>query len=193
MKINIVFILLKYVVYLRHYFFCKGVILVQSFKQDVMKKLSLIGKVAVTMSLVLCLMACQKQQDATVDQATDSNIIQMAAGTGKPSGDINRDDAADLAETYKKSSNGGTEYVAFKIKDLQLFLNNIQAKYKSDEVYVNFGVYTDKTAPSKDLIGRTTIFFSGNNKKKTLGGIVKTNDLAELDFSDYLNHGQVYP
>ena len=157
-----------------------------------MKKLSLIGKAAVTMSLVVCLMACQKQQDATV-QATDENIIQNAAGTGTPSGNIDRDDAEDLAETFKKSGSGSTEYVAFKIKDLQLFLNNIQAKYKSDVVYVNLGVYTEKTAPSKNLVGRTTVFFSGNNKKKSLGGIVKTNDLAELDFSDYLNHGQIYP
>ncbi len=157
-----------------------------------MKKLSLIGKVAVTMSLVVCLMACQKQQEATVE-ATDENIIQNAAGTGKPSGEINRDDAAELSETFKKTGCGGTEYVAFKIKDLQIYLNNLQAKYKSDVVYVNFGVYTKKTAPTKDLVGRTTIFFSGNNKKKSLGGIVKTNDLAELDFSDYLNHGQVYP
>ena len=157
-----------------------------------MKKLSLIDKVAVTMSLVVCLMACQKEQDATV-QSTDENIIQNAAGTGKPEGSIDRDDAEDLAESFKKSGTGGTEYVAFKIKDVQKFLNNLQAKYKSDVVYVNLGVYTEKTAPSKNLIGRTTVFFSGNNKKKSLGGIVKTNDLAELDFSDYLNHGNVYP
>jgi hypothetical protein len=157
-----------------------------------MKKLSLIGKFAVTMMLLLCLMACQKQQDATV-QSTDENIIQNAAGTGTPGGSIGREDAEDLAETFKKNGNSGTEYVAFKIKDLQLYLNNIQAKYKSDEVYVNLGVYTEKTAPSKNLIGRTTIFFSANNKKKSLGGIVKTNDLADLDFSDYLNHGQIYP
>jgi hypothetical protein len=157
-----------------------------------MKKLSLIGKVVVTMCLVVCLMACQKQQDATIE-STDENIIQNAAGTGIPDGSIGRDDAEDLAESFKKSSNAGTDYVAFKIKDLQKFLNNIQAKYKSDLVYVNLGVYTEKTAPTKNLIGRTTIFFSGNNKKKSLGGIVKTNDLAELDFSDYLNHGQIYP
>ncbi len=157
-----------------------------------MKKLSLIGKFTVTLSFVVFLMACQKQQDATIE-STDENIIQNAAGSGTPGGSIDRDDAEDLAETFKKAGNGGTEYVAFKIKDLQLFLNNIQAKYKSDVVYVNLGVYTEKTAPSKNLIGRTTVFFSGNNKKKSLGGIVKTNDLAELDFSDYLNHGNVYP
>ncbi len=157
-----------------------------------MKKIPLIGNIALILLLAVCLVACQKQQDATV-QATDENIIQNAAGTGTPSGNIDRDDAEDLAESFKKSGTGGTEYVAFKIKDLQLFLNNIQTKYKSDVVYVNLGVYTEKTAPSKNLVGRTTVFFSGNNKKKSLGGIVKTNDLADLDFSDYLNHGQIYP
>jgi hypothetical protein len=160
-----------------------------------MKRLSLIGKVAVSVSLVVCLMACQKQQEATTDATTDATIVNNTMGTDY-SGKISRDDAQELADTFKKlmSDNNQTQYVAFNIKDLQKYLATLTNKYKADVVYVNFGVYNKNTTTDPSKIGRTTVFFSGNNTKKTgLSGIKTGNDLDELDFSDYLNHGQVYP
>lgn len=159
-----------------------------------MKRLSLIGKVAVTMSLVVCLMACQKQQDATTD-ATDETITNTVMGSDY-SGKISRDDAQEMANAYLKLNAKGeqTQYVAFKIKDLQKYLATLTNKYKADMVYVNFGVYDKNTANDPSKIGRMTVFFSGNNSKKTgLSGIKTGNDLAEPDFTDYLNHGNVHP
>lgn len=164
-----------------------------------MKKLSLIGKVVVSLSLILSIAACQKQQDATkTTQSTDENVIKNSAGFGDPAGTISRSDAQEMSETFKKvyTDKNQTQYVAFATKDLLLYLNNLSAKYKADTVYVNLGVYDEKTAKDKASVGRLTVFFSGNNHKTQGNGSYITNDLKTTDLlvtSDYLNHGNIYP
>lgn len=150
------------------------------------------------LGLAMVIISCQKQQDAvtTDTAATDAAVIKNVAGEGY-SGKISRADAEEMYGAYKsKAENGATEYVAFSIKDLQAYLATIQAKYKSDVVYVNLAVYDEKTAPKSNLVGRTTIFFSGNNKLRTRTG---TGDRTGFGFltldntGDYMNHGQIYP
>ncbi|MFX7140550.1 hypothetical protein ABTH88_21705, partial [Acinetobacter baumannii] len=63
----------------------------------------------------------------------------------------------------KYASANTTEYVAFSIKDLDNYIQQLKAQYKSDSVYVSFGVYDEKTAVNKKDIGRITVFFLGKN------------------------------
>lgn len=163
-----------------------------------MKRLSFMSKMAMVLGLAMVMVSCQKQQDAvtTDTAATDAAVIKNVAGEGY-SGKISRADAEEMYGAYKsKAEKGATEYVAFSIKDLQAYLATIQAKYKSDVVYVNLAVYDDKTAPDPSLAGRTTIFFSGNNKAKArtrTGGVTGFGFLTFDDTADFMNHGQIYP
>lgn len=163
-----------------------------------MKRLSFMSKMTMVFGLAIVIVSCQKQQDAvTTDTATtDAAVIKNVAGEGY-SGKISRADAEEMYGTYKsKSEKGATEYVAFSIKDLQAYLTTIQAKYKSDVVYVNLAVYDEKTATAPSLVGRTTIFFSGNNKannRTRSGGRTGYGFLTFDDTADFMNHGQIYP
>lgn len=150
------------------------------------------------LGLGMLIISCQKQQDAvtTDTAATDAAVIKNVAGESY-FGKITRAQAEEMYNAYTaKAGKGATEYVAFSIKDLQAYLATLQAKYKSEQVYVNLAIYDEKTAPDPSLVGRTTIFFSGNNKDKTRtgsGGNTGFGFLATDAPSDYMNHGQIYP
>lgn len=160
-----------------------------------MKKLSLLGNLAVVLGLTFVLVSCQKQQDAvatTTTTATDAAVIKSVSGEGY-SGKITSTEADEMAKTFKsKASSGSTEYVEFNIKDLQAYLASIQAKYKSDKIYVNFAIYDQNTAPDPNLVGRQTVFFSGNNVTGTRNGDPRTGFGVRV-MMDYMNHGNVYP
>jgi hypothetical protein len=163
-----------------------------------MKRLSFMSKMAMVLGLAMVIVSCQKQQDAvtTDTAATDAAVIKNVSGEGY-SGKISRADAEEMYGAYKsKAEKGATEYVAFSIKDLQTYLATIQAKSKSDVVYVNLAVYDEKTAPDPKLVGRTTIFFSGNNKTNNRTRSGDRTGFGFLSFDntgDYMNHGQIYP
>jgi len=162
-----------------------------------MKKLTYLSSLTLSLTLAVLLMACQKQQDAAVpaNSSSDEAVIKNVAGSGSLSGKISREEAVEMFKAYLEKNNapGHTEYVAFSIKDLQQYLSDLQTKYKADQVYVNIGVYDEATAPKKEYVGRTTIFFSGNNNKKASNGSIVLHDLMSLDESDFLNHGNIYP
>ncbi|HEY1018787.1 MAG TPA: hypothetical protein VGE25_07310, partial [Sediminibacterium sp.] len=79
-----------------------------------------------------------------------------------------------------------------KAKDLIAFINGLQAKYKSDVIYVNFGVYGRGALPvsSKDY-GRLTVFFTGN--KIPAPAITRRTDGIGDPLDEFLNHGQLVP
>jgi hypothetical protein len=159
-----------------------------------MKKLSLLGNLAMVLGLTILVASCQKQQDAVVSTttATDAAVIKSVSGEGY-SGKITSSEADEMAKTFKANSkSGSTEYVEFNIKDLQAYLASIQAKYKADKVYVNFAIYDKNTAPDPTLEGRQTVYFSGNNVTGTRNGDSRTGFGVRV-MMDYMNHGNVYP
>ncbi len=146
---------------------------------------------AVTATLFV---ACHKEQNGiapekkSTNRTTDNETVNGVAVNGDGVyGFITGADAQQMRNTYLKANPNGTQYVSFQIKDLEGFLSLLKSKYKSDVVYVNFGVYDSQTGPGKE--GKTTVFFSGNDKRTQTGGTV-TNDATS---SDYLNHGGIYP
>jgi hypothetical protein len=164
-----------------------------------MKKLSLLSNLAMVLGLSILIVSCTKQQDAVVaDTPTDAAVIKNIAG-GDFHGKISRSDAEEMSKTYKaKAAAGATEYVAFKIADLQAYLATLQAKGKTDLVNVTFAVYDEKTAPDPSLVGRTTIEFgSGAPKSRTRDnrGNAYTGFGVMIfdDNADYMNHGQIWP
>lgn len=161
-----------------------------------MKKLSLLGILAVSITVAMFTTSCQKQQDAAVTSEANSDgaIIKTVAGNGDWNGKISKEEALEMFNTFKKTSlPGQSESVEFSIKDVITYLNYLQTKYKSDKVYVNFAVYDEKTAPKPNYVGRETIFFSGNNNKSKASGDVEGFDLMVNDGADYMNHGNIYP
>jgi hypothetical protein len=159
-----------------------------------MKKLSLLGNLAMVLGLTILLVSCQKQQDAvaTPATATDAAVIKSVSGEGYK-GKISSSDADEMAKAFKSNAkSGSTEYVEFNIKDLQAYLASIQTKYKADKVYVNFAVYDQNTAPEPKLEGRQTVYFSGNNVTGTRNGDPRTGFGGRV-MMDYMNHGNVYP
>ena len=170
-----------------------------------MKKFSFLSAAVLLSSIVVVLLiSCQKEQSAVSNEpemsSTEQTHIVALAGSGPYSGSINPTYAASLAANYeKKYGNNGNnddhaQYVAFSAKDLVSFINNLQTKYKSDIIYVNFGVYGKGALPlnSKDY-GKLTVFFTGNkisgtNTTRSFG--VDADDAANDEF---LNHGGIYP
>ena len=71
--------------------------------------------------------------------------------------------------------------------------DDMRRKYKSDKIYVNFGMYGKGANPvnSKDW-GRLTVFFTGNKTPTSSNGGRKT-DGASDGFDEFLNHGQLTP
>jgi thioredoxin reductase len=147
--------------------------------------------------------SCQKDQgDTTLMQTSgtqeEGRVSGQAITANNISGLISEESGENLRENYhNKNARSGneTEYVAFSVKDLSNYLALIRSKYKSDSVYVSFGVYDEKTAVNKKNIGRTTIFFMGKNNVSKAGRIRSQDDTGEDngDGSNYLNHGNIYP
>ncbi len=160
-----------------------------------MKKKSFLGSMIICATLVTLLFAaCKKEEasNATAAAATESNVVALN-GSSSIAGLITKSDADALRSAYLKTAGANaTEYIKFNIKDLASYLNTMQSKYNADEIYVNFGVYDAKTAPDKSYIGRTTIFFTTNNKKKGVVGNIVLNDGPDDD-PNSLNHGTIYP
>ena len=146
--------------------------------------------------------ACQKAE-------TESNLMQSnnkdnemnlvgSAAAVSINGLITEDAAKAMQEAYQKKFGAltKTEYVEFDVKDIENFVKQIKSKYKSDKVRVYFGVYDEKTTTKRDYIGRTTVFFLGNNKKSNSGNIrsQNTGDPGDpTDGSNYMNHGSIWP
>jgi hypothetical protein len=168
-----------------------------------MKKFSFLSAAVLLSSVVVVLLiSCQKEQSAVSNEpemsAIDETHIVALSGSGPYSGSIKPSYASSLAANYAKkygSDEGQAQYVAFSAKDLVAFINGLQAKYKSDIIYVNFGVYGRGALPikSKDY-GRLTVFFTGNkipgtNTQRNFG--VDADNLSDND--EFLNHGNLFP
>jgi len=163
-----------------------------------MKKFSLIGSSAFfALMIAFLFMACQKEQSSVATDTplgSESAIINGVSGSGPFEGSINSSYAASLQQNFAKkyNDNNQTLRVAFSAKDLSAFIASLQKKYKSDIIYVNFGLYgIGATAPNPNDDGRMTVFFTGNNLPKSSGD-VKVNGL-DASSDDYLNHGNIYP
>lgn len=149
-----------------------------------------------TIMLVTVLFSsCQKEQAAaTEDTAATSERVVGVAGNGPYEGSINAGYAASLAANYAKKfgEDDQTLRVEFKAKDLIAFINSMQTKYKSDIVYVNFGVYGRGAQPlnPKDY-GRLTVFFTGN--KIPAPSSTRRNDGFGDPMDEFLNHGGLVP
>ena len=162
-----------------------------------MKKFSFLSSALLLFGVVAFLfMACQKEQSPVLadDSVSESNTITGVAGHGAFQGSIDGPYAAALQQNFseKYDNNDQTLQVAFSAKDLTAFIASLQKKYKTDIIYVNFGVYGIGAPPMdrKDN-GRMTVFFTGNNITNPSGN-VKTNGMSASD-DDYLNHGGLVP
>lgn len=159
-----------------------------------MKKLVfLLGTI---MLVTVLFSSCQKEQAAsTEDTAAASERVVGVAGNGPYEGSINSSYAASLAANYAKKygdDEDQSQKVAFKAKDLIAFITGLQAKHKSDIIYINFGVYGKGAAPvkSKDY-GRLTVFLTGNNMPAATYG--RRNDGILEDLDQFLNHADILP
>jgi len=162
-----------------------------------MKKFSFIGSVLLLAAVVTFLfIGCQKESSVaddtvTTDGSSESAVIKGTDGSGI-SGLISEENAKLMAAEYIKTNpKANTLSVGYATKDLIAFLKVLNNKYKSDTVYVTFGVYNKKTAHNPSQIGRTTVFFMGNNGASN--GRVKTNAEDVESSSNYLNQGQMAP
>jgi hypothetical protein len=99
-------------------------------------------------------------------------------------GSISTAYAAALQANFKDKygDNNQTYQIAFSAKDLSAFISNLQAKYKSDIIYVNFGLY-GKGAPAvnwKDN-GRLTVFLQGITLKATYQAPLKLDGISSSE------------
>ena len=167
-------------------------------KLTLMKKFSFFGRpVLFTLVVALLFWACQKEQNTVATDTpagSESAVIHGVSGKGPFEGSIDGSYAAALAKNFAdqyKDANQ-TLQVAFSAKDLSAFIVSLQAKYKSDIIYVNFGLYgKGAPAPNDNDNGRMTVFFTGNNLPNSSSGI-KSNG-TDPSSDDYLNHGQIFP
>lgn len=166
-----------------------------------MKKFSFFpASVFLSAVLVVLFISCQKEQKPVSNDTNtpaSEGVVKGVAG-GSYSGSVSQSYVASLAANYTKKygdDNNQTQSVAFSANDLIAYINGLKTKYKSDIIYVNFGVYGKGADPvsSKDW-GRLTVFFTGNKMPGSSNN--HSNDgfndpTAPSD--DYLNHGQLTP
>jgi amino acid transporter len=166
-----------------------------------MKKFSFLSSVFLLIVVVVFLfVGCQKETATTEETnnviSTESPVVKGISGNSTLAGSISTAYAAALQANFKDKYGDNTYQIAFSAKDLSTFISKLQGKYKSDVIYVNFGLY-GQGAPAvnwKDN-GRLTVFFTGNNIKSNISGSVKTDGISSSDRDEdaYLNHGQMYP
>ncbi|MEI6584710.1 MAG: hypothetical protein WCL56_01445 [Sediminibacterium sp.] len=151
----------------------------------------------VVISLSLGINACQKTPEIpfakqSLKAAKNSTTYEAAL---KPFGLINQSDAAALFEAYQQSqpNQTQTQFVSFKIKDLSAYLNMLSSNNQQEEVYVNFGQYSEQTSTDPNKIGRNTIFFSGDLSFQNNHSTAMIHSKSTTDCLEYLNHGQLYP
>lgn len=169
-----------------------------------MKKLTYTKSLSAVLFALLFLAACTKDENETAKLQSESDDAEMniqgnAVGAANINGLISKD-AADRMQTAFNAKYGvsnGTEHVAFSVKDLNNYVQELKRKYKSDSIYVSFGVYDEKTAVNKKDVGRITVFFFGknNNPKKGTGNIKsqEAEDDGTGSGSNYFNHGTIWP
>lgn len=162
-------------------------------KLRLMKKLVLLF--GTIMLVTVFFSSCQKEQTvAETPAANENSNIVGVAGVGPYEGSIAPSYAASLAANYVKKFGDKDQSirVEFKTKDLIAFINGLQAKYKSDVIYVNFGVYGKGAEPvnPKDY-GRLTVFFTGN-KIPAPSTSRRTDGLLD-GLDEFLNHGGLVP
>jgi hypothetical protein len=144
------------------------------------------------------LSSCQKEQEPADESANsgrdESKISSQAVNGTNIRGLISKETAERMAETFNQAykTKNGTEYVAFAVNDMSNYLLQLKEKYKSDSVYVSFGVYDAKTAVNKADIGRITVFFMGKNNNKSTGNI-RSQSTEDDGSSNYFNHGSIWP
>ncbi|TAH12363.1 MAG: hypothetical protein EAZ12_02530 [Sphingobacteriia bacterium] len=148
----------------------------------------------------LTLVSCQKAQEEVIEESVENefdegNISAQAAGN-TIRGLISKEAAERMGEKFHETykTKNASQYIAFSTKDLRNYMDLLKRKYKSDSVYVSFGVYDEKTAVKKSDIGRVTVFFMGKNKNKKTGNIKSqaANDVLD-EGSNYFNHGNIWP
>lgn len=146
--------------------------------------------------------ACQKAEtEANTLQSNNKdaemNLVGSANSTVAINGLITESAASTMQERYKANYKGNnyTEYVEFDINDMENYIKQLKNKYKSSKVRVYFGEYDATTTTNSKNIGRTTVFFLGDNKKAKNGNIRSQNveDGLPEEGSNYLNHGSIWP
>jgi len=164
-----------------------------------MKKFSFIGgSVLFALVVVFVFMACQKEQSTVATDTpsgSESAVIHGTSSNGPFDGSINGTYADALAKNFAKKydDDDQTLQIAFSAKDLSAFIASLQTKYKSDIIYVNFGLYgKNAAAPNNKDNGRMTVFFTGNHMPKSTGN-TRGNGLAVSNTDAFLNHGQIFP
>lgn len=141
-------------------------------------------------------LGCQKEEVVSDTAVTpgDATVINGSSTKGKFKGSIVRSYADALAYNFaqKYDDNEQTLQVAFSEAELTAFIASLKTRYKSDIIYVNFGLYGKGAAPldAKDD-GRMTVFFTGNNMPKK--GSKEKGFGIEGDADEFLNHGQIFP
>jgi hypothetical protein len=167
-----------------------------------MKKFSFRSATSMIIIAVALFLSCQKEQGAvasdTAAGATSEQVVVGKDGSGPLSGAIPSSYAASLADNYRKrygTDDKQSQSIAFSAKDLIRFINSLQTKYKSDIIYVNFGVYGKGAAPvNANDYGRLTVFFTGNNMPGT-SSTVRRDGIGDPDTESgqFLNHGGIAP
>ncbi len=164
-----------------------------------MKKILSSVFVLFMVSMMMLLTACQKEQSTTTAESnavTSENVVSGVVANGSFEGSIAPSYAAALAYNYNKKYDDDddniTQYVAFDANALKAFITNLQTKYKSKIVYVNFGVYgKGAPAPKGKDNGRLTVFFTGDKIASPVSG-GRRNGIADAT-DEFLNHGNVLP
>jgi hypothetical protein len=162
-----------------------------------MKKINLMSGFLMLAVVATLFVACQKEQNGvsaqngTAASKANESAIGVAVNGSGVDGLITGSAAQQMHDAYVQTNPNGTQYVVFKIKDLEGFLQTLKSTYKSSNVYVNFGVYTDQTATSTSAVGKTTVYFSGDDNR-VKSSTVQSNSTSTTD-SAYLNHGGIYP
>ena len=166
-------------------------------KKNVMKKIFSTSSIILSAIMAMVfLAACQKDQDAvsteTAAASSENTVVGVAGSEGQG---VTSSYAGALAYNYTKKYNedNQSQYVVFDAATLSKFIANLQTKYGSKKVYINFGVY-GKGAPaqnSKDN-GRLTVFLTGDKIPAPTSG--RRNDGIVSDLTDeFLNHGGLLP
>lgn len=161
-----------------------------------MKKINLMSGFLMLAVVATLFVACQKEQNGVSNQngttasKANESAIGVAVNGSDVSGFITGDAAQQMRNAYIQANPNGTQYVVFKVKDLEGFLQILKSKYKSDNVYVNFAIYNAQTATDPSSVGKTTVYFSGDDNRVN-NGTVQSNDVAPSDAN--LNHGGIYP
>jgi hypothetical protein len=166
-----------------------------------MKKISFLSSVFLLVVVVTFLfIGCQKEsavseEETTIATSSDAEKITATVnGTQEIIGLVSKDDAEKMAEAFaKRHPEVITKSVGYSTKNMIAFLSTLLVKYKSDSVFVYYGLYDKETAPKPSYIGKSTIFFMGKNKgKKASGNIQLLEDETTEKSSNYLNRGEVF-